>query len=358
LREELIERIELICPRCRHAGGEGIVQSALQLGQVFEREEEFIIEGFLVCTNTECHFRYPIIKGVPVILKDIEGWWYSEKSKLSRITCGTKEIQEFFAALNKKEPLSIAEKSLLSSYMDLHYGDFPNTPAALASMGNPRLFRDKVLGVARPATEKKYQKAIELGCSVGRYTFEIAHFSNLSIGIDLNFNAVSSAARFQRTRKVCYERKRHGRHFEEIKTSYSPPQNVLFLVADTLDPPFGADFFDLVLGLNLVDNIKLPLVLIGQMDALLRKGGTLILAAPYEWRPDISEPSEWLENDELDAPEMVRGILEGKMFPQMGLEYEIVQELFDVPWVLRHHDRYWSYFLVHLIKARKIASIS
>ena len=137
-----------------------------------------------------------------------------------------------------------------------------------------------------------------------------------------------------------------------------PPQNVLFLVADTLDPPFRADAFNLVAGLNLVDNVKLPLVLIGQMDALLSKGGTLILGAPYEWRADICEPAEWLENDELDAPEMVRQILEGKMFTRMGLKYEVLQEFFDVPWVLRHHDRHWSYFLVHLINAKKMNKIN
>lgn len=358
MREGLIEQVELICPRCRRAGEEGISQSPLQLGQIYKKDRDFILEGFLVCSNIDCNTRYPILKGVPVILKDIKGWWHSEKSKLSLITRETEEIQEFFAALNKSEPLSIAEKSLLSSYMDLHYGDFSDAPDALASDGNPQLFRDKVFGLARPETEKKYEKAIELGCSVGRYTFEIAHFSDLAIGIDLNFKAVSSAAKFHRTRKISYERRKHGRYFEEVETSYSSPQNVLFLVADVLDPPFSADSFNLVAGLNLVDNVRLPVVLIGQMDALLRPGGNLILGSPYEWRADICEPSEWLENDELDAPEMVRQILEGKMFPRMGLKYEVLQEFFNVPWVLRHHDRHWSYFLVHLIKARKIGNVS
>ena len=63
-----------------------------------------------------------------------------------------------------------------------------------------------------------------------------------------------------------------------------------------------------------------------------------------------------LENDELDAPEMVRQILEGKIFSQMQLKYEVLQEELNIPWILRNHDRYWSLFLIHIMKARKIAN--
>jgi SAM-dependent methyltransferase len=128
----------------------------------------------------------------------------------------------------------------------------------------------------------------------------------------------------------------------------------LFLVADALDPPFSAESFDFVAALNLVDNVHLPLVLLGQMDALLSPGGCLLLGSPYEWRTELADPREWLETEELDAPGMVRRIIEGAIFPQMGLQYEVAEEMAQVPWPLRHHSRHWSLFLVHLIKARKV----
>jgi SAM-dependent methyltransferase len=166
---------------------------------------------------------------------------------------------------------------------------------------------------------------------------------------------LSTAAKIQRTKNIVYERRAHGRFFQDARSSYSPPShNVLFLLTDCLEPPFSAESFDLIGALNLLDNVKLPLVLIGQMDALLRPSGKLVMGSPYEWRPQICEPREWLEGAGLDGPEMVRKILEGKMVPQMGLKYEILEELMDVSWELRHQDRHWSTFLLHLIKAQKM----
>jgi hypothetical protein len=41
------------------------------------------------------------------------------------------------------------------------------------------------------------------------------------------------------------------------------------------------------------------------------------------------------------------------MIPQMGLKYEVLESIADVPWLMRHHIRHYSVFLVHLLKARK-----
>lgn len=330
------------------------MQSPLELGQVFTREADFVLEGFLICSDGDCGSTFPILNGVPIVLKAIKGWWHSEKFKLSCAQSIASEIREYFEALDKAEAWSDAERGLLGSYMDLHYGSFFYAPPAHATWADHRQYWERVVRVARPETEAKYEHSLDLGCSVGRYTFELARLSHIAIGVDLSFNTVSSAAKFHRVKQVSYELRKHGRHFEEVQSPYLPPQNILFLVADALDPPFRAESFDLVAGLSLVDNVRLPLVLIGQMDALLRPGGSLILGSPYEWRADICDPEEWLETDAMDGQVMVRRILEGTMFPQMGLKYEVLQELLDLPWVLRHHARHWSCFLTHLIKAKKV----
>jgi hypothetical protein len=125
------------------------------------------------------------------------------------------------------------------------------------------------------------------------------------------------------------------------------------MVADALDPPLRAEAFDLAVALNLVENVEIPLVLLGQTDALLKKKGTLVFSSPYEWREDFSEPMEWLEGKDMDAAETIKGILKGEIFPVTGFSYEILDEQGSVPWLLRHHDRHASVYLVHLLKARK-----
>ena len=353
MRKDLIEKIEFICPRCRHGSDEGVIQVSLELDQIMKRAGDFILEGFFVCSNSDCGCKYPILNGVPIILKDIKGWWQSEKSSLSVVASDPPEMREYFDRLSHSEPSSHAERSLISSYMDLHYGTFEASTVPLASWIDPKEFWEKVVGIAKPEVGEIYSRSLDLGCSVGRYTFELARFSELAIGMDLKFSKVSRAALLHRNNKVSYEQRKHGRCFEEIETTYLLPQNVMFLVSDALDPPFKAGSFDLVAALNLIDNVKLPLVLIGQMDALLRKDGSLLLGAPYEWQTDICDPEEWLETDDMDSPEMLKSLLEGKLIPQMGLKYEILEEIFDLPWLFRHHNRHWSLFLVHLLKARK-----
>jgi SAM-dependent methyltransferase/uncharacterized protein YbaR (Trm112 family) len=336
------------------AGAEGIVQAPLELGRSLKKEGEYILEGFLVCSNKECRSEYPILDGVPIVLKDIQNWWNSEKHKITSTTFEAPELTQYFDTLDESEALSFAERSLLSSYLDLHYGAHDEVSASSDSWLKSEEFWKTVIGLAEPDNQATYECALDMGCSVGRYTFEIAGFTEMTIGIDLSFNMLSTAAKIQRTKNIAYERRTHGRFFKDARSSYSPPsQNVFFVLADCLEPPFSAESFDLIGALNLLDNVKLPLVLIGQMDALLRPGGKLVMGSPYEWRPEICEPREWLESAGLDGPAMVRKILEGNMVPQMELIYEILEELRDVPWVLRHHDRHWSTFLLHLIKARK-----
>lgn len=355
MRKDLIKKIEFICPCCRYGSSDGVVQAPLKLDRILRRKDDFVLEGFFVCSNTECSCEYPILNGVPVVLKDMKGWWQSEKSELSVITSESTEMREYFNGLSYSAPLSHTEKSLISSYMDLHYGTLADSKNPFASWADPRIFWEKAVGIAKPVADQIRHRSLDLGCSVGRYTFELARFSDLAVGIDLKFSFISEAAMFQRSKKISYERRKHGRCFEQVETSYSPSQNVLFLVADALDPPFKAETFDLVTALNLIDNVKLPLVLIGQMDALLKQQGRLILGSPYEWQIDICEPEEWLETDGMDSPEMLQNILEGQLIPQMGLNYEVLENITDVPWRMRHHVRHYSVFLVHLLKVKKMA---
>ena len=78
-------------------------------------------------------------------------------------------------------------------------------------------------------------------------------------------------------------------------------------------------------GLNILDNVAVPLILIGQMDALLKVNGDLILSSPYDWHTDISKVDEWLENEVMTAPEMLQKILEDDYIPKMELKYKILQ---------------------------------
>ena len=122
---------------------------------------------------------------------------------------------------------------------------------------------------------------------------------------------------------------------------------MLFIAADAMEPPFRPRYFSHVSALNLLDNVPYPLTLIGQMDALLRPGGEMLLASPYEWREDITPKEEWL------SPEQVRKTILGQEFTDCEFHYEILEEK-DLAWTMRNHERYYSHFISQIIKASKL----
>lgn len=335
-----------------------MLQAPVEVTEVYRKEGGNLLEALLACADSRCRATYPVMEGVPIVLKDIGSWWRHSKPALSSARSSTTGIREYFDGLEAHGAAEIDARSLLGTYMDFHYGEFvdaPRPPAPFSPAANDSYW-EKIVGMANPGAGERNSRSLELGCSVGRFTFEAGHFSDLSVGLDLDFGKVSAAARIQRNRTVVYERRERGRTFRHVEGAFDPPQNVLFLVGDALDPPFTAGSFDLVGALNLLDNVSVPLMLLGQMDALLRDGGNMLLGTPYEWRTEISDPAEWLETESVDAPSFLRQILEGRELARTGLRFSVEREHAEVPWMLRGHARRWTLYMSHVIKARKALS--
>ncbi len=347
MRLDLLNRLPLICPHCRQRG----IDARLRCSEVCVEENGFVIEGLLECSNTDCAVgHYPILAGVPIIVRDPVAWWQNARPSLTQVNCNSLKIKDFFSLLDAAAPDRQHHSSRLGTWMELHYGHNGSTSAPLALPTAEDYWQTLN---ALTAEQHLHGPALELGCAVGRYTFDLARRAPLAIGVDCNFELVAAAAQIQRQQVVHYRRRRRGTHFEIVDFSHTIPQNVLFMLADALDPPFQAEQFALVAALNLLDNVSAPLILLGQMDALLRQDGLMILGSPYEWRAENCEPAQWLENATLDASTTLRQLLTEQLIPELSLDYRILQEIHDLPWVLRQHDRYWSLYSVHLLSARK-----
>lgn len=335
-----------------------MIQAPVEVRKVYREEGGDLFEALLACADSRCGATYPVMEGVPIVLKNIGSWWRHSKPALASARSIAPGIVDFFEDLEARGAAGIDARSLLGTYMDFHYGEFvdaPRPPAPFSDAVNDSYW-EKIVGMARPEGGKQYLRSLDLGCSVGRFVFELARFSGLVVGMDLDFEKVSAAAQIRRRRELVFERREHGKAFRRVEGAFDPPQNVLFLVGDTLDPPFPAGSFDLVGALNLLDNVGVPLMLFGQMDALLRDGGTMLLGTPYEWRTEIADPTEWLETETVDAPSFLRRVLEGKELVRTGIRFTVAQEHAEVPWILRGHARRWTLFLSHMIKVRKALS--
>lgn len=347
MRNEQAEAVRLVCPVCRKPGPGGMETGRVRLDEIGRESNGRILTGSLKCGK--CGAFYPIIDGVPCVLRDVEAWLAGELASSA-------DKPELPKRWKDVKPADVAggrtpktERALVDAYMEFHYGQFARNPAnAPAWADNEGYWKTVVESAGSPSG-----MALDLGCSVGRFSFELAKCAKLVVGLDIRLGALRQAAKLQREGKASYGRRFGGKGRESVELEYVAPENVLFTAGDALDPPFAAGSFDFAAAMNLLDNVPFPLVLLGQMDALLRPGGALVLGSPYEWRADICDPVEWLEVEGLGPAETLRRTLDGRLFPGTGFSYDIEKDVPKVGWSMRNHDRFWSHFESHVARARK-----
>jgi SAM-dependent methyltransferase len=288
-----LQRVNLFCTSCATFDCRIIQHKLVLIPEV--TQAEFVIFGRLECPN--CGQQYPIIDGVPSMVQ---------------------------SSPNNPE--------LAKQYLDAHYGT-----------KNTTYWKEMNLSTGTGL-------CLDVGCSVGRYTFECSR-SGFAVGIDVNFNQLKLAAEFQRTGQITFSRKRRPLLSENKKSSFIPSNNVLFLQADIHNPPFEMDSFDFISGLNLLDSVRYPLVALGQMDAMLKPGGTLFLSSPYTWSSDVG--TEWLETEDVEPHRFVKELLTGERLPECHFDYRIITEKANIPWRLRKQDTLEFVYLVDTLTAEK-----
>jgi putative 4-mercaptohistidine N1-methyltranferase len=141
--------------------------------------------------------------------------------------------------------------ALVSQYCEFHYGDsyfeVENYPARCA-----RLCREIMAVRNRGA-------ALDLGCAVGRSTFELARDFSSVTGLDFSRRFVEVAAAMRETGRISYEIPCEGElvaHVERRLADYDLDgvrERVKFFPADALSLPQEFSGYDLIFAGNLID---------------------------------------------------------------------------------------------------------
>lgn len=327
------EQVAPVCPVCR--------THPLRLGQTALAEGDDIREGSLLCTNPRCQREHPILDGIPILVPDLNQWLEPQLHWVLR----RQDITPF--ALSMLTDIlgagSVLDRELgnLSTYTEAHWG----AEATFAP------FLDGALSLL---PEAPAGPAIDVGCSVGRGTFELARLTGqLTIGVDLNFSMLRLAEQLRRSGKAAYPRRRVGIVFDEaVAKSPYPPENVSFWCADIAALPFRDASFGTLLSLNIIDCLATPQSLLTETRRLLNKNGQAILATPFDWAVNASPAGAWIGgHSQRTTPgagssvEMFRYLL-----PHLGLQ--LVAEENDLRWRLRVHERSTTEYSVYAAALR------
>jgi 5-histidylcysteine sulfoxide synthase/putative 4-mercaptohistidine N1-methyltranferase len=244
-------------------------------------------------------------------------------------------------------------------YLGLHYGSaednmpFPFGP--VDALDFPVRCARFVIDAA-DALGIRTERALDLGCGVGRAAFELARRFDSVVGIDRSEGFVELARQLRATGSAEYRIRIEGEIYG-ARTAHVPADidrdRVTFSVGDACALPEDLGPFDAVLLGNLLCRLPRPGACLERLagpQALVRPGGIVALLSPYTWMPEFTRESEWLGGVMRDPPTYTRdAILE-----RLSADFVLRQEG-DFPLLIREHFRKYQYVVSHGMLLQRVS---
>ncbi len=231
---------------------------------------------------------------------------------------------------------------LLNEYLLFHFGA---DSEVLTHGGGPR----EALGYPERCVSEGVDlgkafggRALDLGCAVGRSSFELARHCGEVIGIDYSHRFVEAAERIRSQGQVSYWRRDEG-DLQTPLVARLPegvlPDRIRFEQGDAMNLRSDLGVFDVVLMANLIDRLVDPRKCLSALFDLLRPGGQLVITSPYTWMEEYTPRQSWLGGFEREGEKC--STLDG-LKEVLGGGFEIVRTI-DLPFLIREHARKYQW---------------
>ena len=233
---------------------------------------------------------------------------------------------------------------LLGEYLLFHYGQpkeilpYPFGPTNALDLA-VRAVTDSLDLAQVPASGR----ALDLGCAVGRSSFELARHCLEVVGIDYSAKFIQAADYLRLHGSIQYRRTDEGRLTSPC-VARVPVEidrtRLRFEVGDACGLGGGWGKFDVVLLINLIDRLKEPRWCLEQLPGLVESGGQLVIASPFTWLEEYTPTEKWLGGYAVNGgPVSTFETLQTILAP----DFELVRAV-DLPFLIREHARkfQWS----------------
>jgi putative 4-mercaptohistidine N1-methyltranferase len=226
----------------------------------------------------------------------------------------------------------------VEQYLLFHYGApeqiCPLLPEARMACGFPARCVSESL---RPIVLQKRTRALDLGCAVGRSSFELSRHFEEVVGIDFSARFIAAAERMRKERAVTVRAAREGSATDELRLELPSDlrtDHVCFERGDACRLRADLGTFDLVLMANLIDRLPDPARCLAGLPELIPYGGWLVITSPYTWLEEYTPREKWLDGGGRGA----LNALKEQLAPAFAL-----RQVFDLPLLIREHRRKYQW---------------
>tara|TARA_B110000263_G_scaffold241102_1_gene244978 strand:- start:1572 stop:3722 length:2151 start_codon:yes stop_codon:yes gene_type:complete len=238
---------------------------------------------------------------------------------------------------------------LIAQYCEFHYGreyfSVKNFPVACVEVIMSHVQGNNV------ATER----ALDLGCAVGRSSFELAKYFQHVDAIDFSARFVQQGAKLQAQNRLRYTVPVEGDivEYREVlldELGYDETKGRIdFLQGDACNlKPHFADY-NLIFAGNLIDRLYDPAMFLKDIQERILSGGLLVLTSPYTWLEEYTEKSNWLGGKKVNG-ENFSTLDALKQHLADSFDFE---EAVDVPFVIRETARKHQHTVAQMTVWRK-----
>ncbi|OIN12736.1 5-histidylcysteine sulfoxide synthase [Oceanisphaera psychrotolerans] len=247
---------------------------------------------------------------------------------------------------SKEVPMDVVNTyetdELVAQYLEFHYGDHyfgvPNYPVACV----------QVLLAQTPDLNRG--RALDLGCSVGRASFELARYFKQVDGIDFSARFIQHGFQLKESGQTRFAIPTEGElvEFKESRLDelgYAGlADRIDFVQGDAcnLKPRFTG--YDLIFCGNLIDRLYDPALFLIQVHERLNAGGYLVLTSPYTWLEDYTPKARWLGGIKVNGENFTT--LDGLKAALIDRFTLVGQQ--DIPFVIRETRRKFQHSLAEM----------
>lgn len=231
----------------------------------------------------------------------------------------------------------------ISQYLEFHYGD-----SYFGVSNYPKACIDAILQLAEGM---QLERAFDVGCAVGRSSFELARTIPHVDALDFSTRFIRNALNLRQHGQLRYLITQEGEltilkqaNLAELGLD-ATADRVHFSQGDACNlKPLYQDY-DLVFAGNLIDRLYEPAKFLSTIHERIRLGGLLALTSPYTWLEEYTEKQHWIGGHKENGENLTT--LDG-LQRILREHFEPFCEPLDVPFVIRETARKYQHSIAQL----------